>query len=56
MQVVFSCIDYKDPSKPFYFFVKVNEDRSYSGESIISKFVNAIYFSKLSVINVLCIQ
>ena len=42
MQVVFSCMDYKDPTKPFYFFVKVNEDRSYSGGSIVSKLVNTL--------------
>ena len=42
MQVVFSCMDYKDPTKPFYFFVKVNEDRSYSGGSIISKLMNTL--------------
>ncbi|KAI0211680.1 hypothetical protein LSAT2_003446 [Lamellibrachia satsuma] len=30
LQLVFTCIDYKDPMKPYYFSVKVNEDRSYS--------------------------
>ncbi|KAK2177575.1 hypothetical protein NP493_591g02001 [Ridgeia piscesae] len=30
LQLVFTRIDYKDQAKPFYFSVKVNEDKSYS--------------------------
>ena len=33
LQLVFTRIDYKDQAKPFYFSVKVNEDKSYSGKS-----------------------
>ena len=35
MQMVFNFIDYKDPGKIFYCFVKIKEDHTYESELYI---------------------
>ncbi len=34
LQIVFTCIDTKEPSRPYCLCVKITEDRSYLGRSV----------------------